>query len=183
MARIIDLGCGSHRDPTATDGLDFYAYPGVTVVHDLTAFPWPIPDATYDAAVSHQVLEHLPRREEVAGTDLLFQFFDEAWRILKPGGTLAFDVPESGSADAHADLTHRRFFSPRAFGFLWTPDRDPGYRRSLWTLLSLRVDREYGWGWLNAWHLRKYAPRVDRWLCDRGVGRPRFIYVVLRKPA
>jgi SAM-dependent methyltransferase len=183
MTSVIDLGSGAKRDPRATDALDFYPYPGVTVVHDLTKFPWPIADSSFDEAVCHQVIEHLPHREAAAGEDLLFQFFNEVWRILKPGGTFSFDVPEYRSSHAHNDLTHRRFFGERAFNFLWIPERDSQYPRRVWQLVNLHVDREYGWGVFDTWHVRKYAPWLDRVANRVGFGNPHFIFVVVRKPS
>lgn len=179
----LDIGCGDKRDPAADVGIDFYAYPGVDIVHDLTRFPWPIPDAAFDRLVSHQLVEHLPTRDGVAGRDLLFEFFDEAWRILKPGGTFALDTPHKDSVEAFADATHRRYYLEESFSHLWRPARDSLYPRRPWELVSVYVDRTYGVGWANDWHFKRHAPRVDRFLCRHGVGTPRFIYLVLRKPA
>jgi len=44
----------------------------------------PVPDATFDAAVCSEVLEHVPSPEAV---------LQEAHRVLKPGGTLLLCVP------------------------------------------------------------------------------------------
>lgn len=180
---MIDLGCGTHRDSRADAGMDFYPYPGATIVHNLLSFPWPIPDESYDGAISHQVLEHLPHLDGVAGQDLVFRFFDEVWRILRPGGTFVFDTPDYRSPEAHADVTHRRFFAERSFSHLWLPDRDPAYPRKIWELIEIRTDRAYGWGWANAWHVQKYAPRLDRFLCRLGVGVIHNVCGTLRKPA
>lgn len=184
--RIIDIGCSDKRDPAATDGIDFYPYPGPhgpTIVHDVTAFPWPVKDDWYDGAISHQCIEHLPDNGDVAGQDTLFRFFDEVWRILKAGGTFAFDVPDADWPRFHGDPTHRRPLKLSAFDFLWNETRDRLYPRKHWGLVSAKVDREYGLrGVLNDWHIRKHLPRVDDWLCRTGIGNPHFIYVVLRKP-
>lgn len=177
----VDIGCGTRKEGDV--GIDYYPYPGVDVVHDLTRFPWPIPNGTFDRAVSHQVIEHLPHSESVAGQDVFFAFFDEVWRILKPGGIFAFDVPHYGWPDAYCDPTHRRFYSEKAFNYFWTPERDPLYPRKPWQLVSIRTDRWYGIGGvINTWHVQKYAPRLDRLFCRLRFGVPHYIYVVLKKP-
>jgi SAM-dependent methyltransferase len=43
-----------------------------------------VPDGRYDAVVSHQVLEHVPRPWEALG---------EFHRVLRPGGVLVISVP------------------------------------------------------------------------------------------
>ena len=180
---ILDIGCGAGRDPRADAGLDFYPYPGVTIVHDVTSFPWPIPDQTYDGAISHQLIEHLPHKDETAGRDVFFQFFDEVWRILKPGGTFSFDVPHYQWPATYSDPTHRRFYNERAFSHLWTPDRDYLYARKPWQLAEIRTDRWYGGqSWFNTWHFQRYAPWLDRVLRRLRVGRPHYIYCTVRKP-
>lgn len=184
--RTIDLGCADKRDPKATDGIDFYPYPGPngpTIVHDLTKFPWPVQDGTFDAAVSHQCIEHLPNNGDVAGDDVFFHFFDEVWRILKPGGTFSFDVPDADWPKIHHDPTHRRLFKIPAFDFLWRKDRDYLYPRKTWEFVSSTTTHDYGFTFFNDWHVRKYAPKLDAALCRMGVGNPKWIYIVLRKPA
>lgn len=180
--RTIDIGCGPTRDPRADFGMDFYAYPGATLVHDATVFPWPIPGESFDGAVSHQMIEHIPQGDSVAGQDVIFRFFDEVWRVLRPGATFAFDVPHVRSRAANCDLTHRRFLNEQAFTILWTPGRDPLCPRRTWELVECRVDRWYGWGWVNTWHFQKYLPRVDRILCWWRIGAIHDIRVTIRKP-
>lgn len=193
MTAVLDVGCGEKRDPAATDGLDFYPYPGVTIVHDVTALPWPIADASFDALVSHQLVEHLPATGASGGRDPFFDFFDEAWRVLRPGGTFAFDVPHHSWPNAYGDPTHRRFYSERSFSHLWDATRDPLYPRRKWDLVSLRTDFWFalpravdrgrvGTGFLNTWHLRRHAPALDRIAQRLGLGVPHYIYVELRKP-
>ena len=182
---IIDIGCGAHRDPRAEVGMDFYPYAGPTgptIVHDVTSFPWPIPDGTFDGAVSHQCIEHLPVDDSVAGDDLLFRFFDEVHRILRPTGIFEFDVPHVDGPDAFGDPTHRRFFTGGSFDFLWNPERDSLYPRKIWTLGSLRLDRAYHFGPVTHYHLRKHVPSVYGVLVRIGLGRPHIIHISLIRP-
>ena len=180
--RTLDIGCGAVRDPSADAGMDFYPYQGVDIVHDATRFPWPIRDEAFDRLVSHQLVEHLPARDAVAGRDIFFEFFDEAWRILKPGGTFAFDTPHKDNPLAYGDVTHRRFWQEFAFSHLWDPARDPLYPRRIWELVSINITRWYGVGWFNTYHVRRYLPRLDRFLCRHRIGSARMIFIVLRKP-
>jgi SAM-dependent methyltransferase len=181
---IIDIGCGATRDRRADAGLDFYPYPGVTIVHDVTSFPWPVPDAAYDAAISHQLIEHLPHKDTTAGKDVFFEFFDEVWRILKPGGTFSFDVPHHAWSGTYNDPTHRRFYNENSFSHLWTPSRDPLYPRKMWEFVDLRIDRWYGGqSVLNTWHVQHYLPRMDRVLRRLSIGKPHYIYCTVRKSA
>lgn len=182
-ARVLDIGSGAKRDPAASVGLDYYPYPGVDVVWDLSRFPWPFGDASFERAVCHQVIEHLPTASGVAGEDPFFRFFDEVWRVLEPGGTFDFDVPDRRAEMAYGDPTHRRFFAPAAFLFLWDAEKDRLYRRRLWERVSVDVERSYGGSapW-NTWHVRRYAPFIDRVLQRAGIGEPQTIRVVLRKP-
>jgi SAM-dependent methyltransferase len=180
---LLDIGCGGSRDPRATAGLDFYAYPGVTLVHDVTTLPWPIADATFEGAVSHQLVEHLPQRLGADGRDLFFQFFDEVWRILKPGGLFSFDVPDYRWSGAYGDPTHRRYFHLQAFTHLWDPRRDALYPRRTWELVEARTEYWVGGRTgLTTWHLQRHLPRVNRGLQFLHVGTPRTIYVTIRKP-
>jgi SAM-dependent methyltransferase len=178
--RSVDIGCGERKD--GDFGIDFYPYPGVDLVCDLTRFPWPVASESFDEAFCHHVIEHLPREEDVAGRDLLFAFFDEVYRILRPGGLLRFDVPHAHGELAFADPTHRRFFVERAFTFLWDPSRDRGYERKIWKLVSLTVSRRWHLGPINDWHLRTHAPRVSRAISELRFGTPMEIHIVLEKP-
>ncbi len=85
---IIDLGAGRSDFRELFTGfkvcaVDFYPYPGISVVADLSKH-LPFRDSCADVIVLSNVLEHM------AEPDLLFE---ECRRLLKPGGTLLATVP------------------------------------------------------------------------------------------
>jgi ubiquinone/menaquinone biosynthesis C-methylase UbiE len=103
----LDLGCGQNKREGFT-GVDKYPAPGVDIVHDLAVFPWPFADNSVDEAHSSHNLEHID------GVDRL-PFFQELYRVLKPGGTALFITPSADSDRAYQDPTHK--FPPVVPGF------------------------------------------------------------------
>ncbi len=175
----LDIGSGRFPDPRATVRLDWYAYPGVSVMGSVLHLPFR--DGTFGLVTAHEVLEHLPPGGG-GGADALYRACDEAWRVLRPGGTFELDVPHVQGPAAFGDPTHRRFFVPSAFEWLWNPQRDPLYPRRLWHLLGLRVSRSFTVGPFNDWHLRKHAPRLYQVAERLHIGRPGYIFLHLQKP-
>jgi 2-polyprenyl-3-methyl-5-hydroxy-6-metoxy-1,4-benzoquinol methylase len=51
-----------------------------------SALALPFPNESFDTITSWEVLEHIPKHTEV-------QFFNEIWRVLKPGGRFYFSTP------------------------------------------------------------------------------------------
>lgn len=107
-AKALDLGCGGRKLPGAT-GIDALALPGVDIVHDLSVFPWPVKDATYDVVFANHFLEHA---EDVIKT------LGEMHRVLKPGGRAVIQVPYFRATDAFGDPTHRHFFTSRSLDYV-----------------------------------------------------------------
>ncbi len=178
VPRVLDIGCGSRRDPRATEGMDLWPSSGVTIVHDATRIPWPIEDDSYDGLVSHQFLEHVPQGS-LDGVNLIFRIFDEMWRVLKPGGSLEFDTPHADSWDANNDMTHQRLFTPWSFRELWVLEKNPLYPRKQWEFVRMHVDR----GYPGAPYVRRQLPRLDRVFTRLHFFRPRYIFCTLRKPS
>jgi len=125
----LDLGCGqSPRE--GFEGVDIVAGPKVKHVVNLWKFPWPWKtDSICELFASH-VIEHVPMAfispkgeyklvpDGPEDQDLLLRFFDECWRILKPGGKMMVVVPACGSDRAFQDPTHRRFIASNTFLYL-----------------------------------------------------------------
>jgi len=120
----LDLAAGAH--PTAGyTPVDRVAVNAETLVFDLVSGErWPWQDCTVDALVCRHFVEHIPAEEKLVWKshlengmpmgkyvqqDLLFWFFDEAYRICKPGAELKLVWPALKSTDAFRDPTHRRF--------------------------------------------------------------------------
>lgn len=110
---MLDLGCGENRNPRFI-GIDKRKLPGVDIVHDLEVFPWPLPDDCCISVVASHLVEHIKPW-------LTVQFFDEVWRITKPGGKFAISTPYAGSVGYWQDPNHCNGFIPETFQY-FDPD-------------------------------------------------------------
>jgi SAM-dependent methyltransferase len=93
----IDLGCGKNKK-VGFLGLDVLPFEGVDRVIDLRN-PWPFEDGEVEEAHSSHFIEHLTAQERVA-------FFNELYRVLKPGGQAQIITPHWASTRAFGDPTH-----------------------------------------------------------------------------
>lgn len=124
----LDLAAGQHK----RDGFrSVDLWKGSDEVVDLLKFPWSWADNSVDELFCSHFIEHIPARDvesrdlrnvagddRFLGQDMLFAFFDECWRILKPGTTLTIDCPCARSNRAFQDPTHRRFIVMETFLYL-----------------------------------------------------------------
>ena len=106
--KALDIGCGGRKLPGAV-GIDRLGLPGVDIIHDLDALPWPVADSCYDLVLANHFLEHVP---DTLGT------LGEIHRILKPGGRAVIQVPYFRSLDAVVDPTHVRFFASQSLDYV-----------------------------------------------------------------
>ena len=121
----LDLACGQHPRE-GFRGVDLFA--GDERI-DLLRFPWPWASDSVDELHCSHFVEHIPMCyvDEQGGThyrahagtkELFFAFFDECWRVLKPGGMMTVVVPYLRSERAFQDPTHRRFVCENTFLYL-----------------------------------------------------------------
>lgn len=93
----LDFGCGKNPRPDfeGVDAIDF----GQKHVMDVRG-RWPWPDGSVEEANASHFIEHLNAQERI-------HFVNEAYRVLRVGGKLAFVVPHWASSRAYGDLTHQ----------------------------------------------------------------------------
>lgn len=126
----LDLACGQ-TPAEGFEGVDLLA-PAARKV-DLCKFPWPFESDSVDELHCSHFIEHIPARDvEVrdlvdanpqtidrwVGVDMLFAFFDEAFRVLKDRGKFRVVCPALRSNRAFQDPTHRRFIAAETFAYL-----------------------------------------------------------------
>ena len=111
---VLDLGCGDNKInaesviqnaivPQGSNvevvGVDFYS-DSADVKWDLRKAPYPFEDESIDGAFSNHFLEHLTGEERII-------FFNEMYRILKPGARMRLVHPYYKSSRAVQDPTHK----------------------------------------------------------------------------
>lgn len=94
----LDFGCGKNKRQ-GFHGVDAIQFEGVDTVLDLRN-KWPWKDGTVDEAHASHFLEHLTGAERV-------HFFNELFRVLRPGASANFIVPSWTSERAYGDPTHQ----------------------------------------------------------------------------
>ncbi len=119
----LDLACGQ-MPHEGFEGVDLWE--GAKHRLDLFRCPWPWEDGSVEELHCSHFIEHIPMEEiEHNGRkkDRLFAFFDECYRILKPGGRMTVFCPNARSNRAFQDPTHRRFIVAETFLYLHKPWR------------------------------------------------------------
>lgn len=155
--RMLVLGCGDSPLPANDEwpevvNLDMFPLPGVDVVHNLDAYPWPFSDESFDTVIANSVLEHL---------DDIVRAMEEIHRVLKlkrasgDPGLAIIAVPQGGSFNHYTDPTHKHGFTEHSFDYF-----DPG------TQLG-STSRHYSWARFDLWkvalctNVRGLAPEVE----------------------
>lgn len=118
----LDLGSGSKPLEDDWTGVDLHP-PSNGIEHDFsTGAPWPFADGSACELRSSHLIEHLEKRRVRVGSravtlglepkprrqDVLFWFFEEAWRVAAPGAPFEVRWPALRSDGAFADPTHYR---------------------------------------------------------------------------
>lgn len=126
----LDLACGKNKKEGFI-GVDQFQLPGVDVIHDLkTTWPWP-DNSVEEANVSH-FIEHLTNFDDKWER---IHFFNELWRVMKPGAKCAVVIPHWCSNRYYGDPTHKEPFSEMGFYYLnkeWRLSQVPQLDVSVW---------------------------------------------------
>lgn len=131
---FLNLGCGNR--PIKDEGwvnVDKFDNVGADQVVDLFKMPYPWLDNSIEGILCSHFLEHIPhslvphnmdtfpwsgRQLELLKLDGFFAFFEECYRILKPGGYIEIECPFGWSTGAFQDPTHTRYIVLQTFGYL-----------------------------------------------------------------
>jgi ubiquinone/menaquinone biosynthesis C-methylase UbiE len=124
--RILDVGCGIHKQPGAI-GIDRNPASRADVLADLDRFPYPFADSSFDRLTAIHVIEHV---NDVMRT------MEEFHRLVRAGGTVRIETPHYTDFSSFCDPTHKSHltsFSFRYFGedhgFEFLVNHFPRYRR------------------------------------------------------
>lgn len=129
---MVELGGGTSPHPRADYVIDLH-HPRRSPRQDATQTPWEVErgdvlatfldDGSVDEVYSSHFLEHVP-----AG-DPLLRVMDEAWRVLRPGGTftavlplVGYTDPETG-APRHGHIGWQPWADPTHVSYWWLPER------------------------------------------------------------
>lgn len=118
----LDLGSGS-RPREGFQGVDIAELAGVEAFDLVSGQRWPWKDSEVEELCSSHFIEHIaadyvdvsspnpsaPYINRIVKQDRLLFFFDEAYRVIRPGGLFHLVWPSLKSTDAFRDPTHRRF--------------------------------------------------------------------------
>lgn len=152
---LLELGGGSKPHPQVTYGIDSrHAVNAPT--QDATQIPWlvgtgELADGSIDKIYSSHFMEHVPKGQATLAV------MNEAWRVLRPGGTFTIICPLIGYTDrGRGHLVER-----------WEPYADPTHVQGWWFPESLlyfcedgiEADADYG---ISKWRLKHWEVR-DFW--------------------
>lgn len=110
----LDIGCGKNKKGSDWTGIDSIAFDGVDIVADIRK-TWPLEDNSVDEAHCSHVLEHLTNFNDKWER---VNFFNELYRVLKPGAACALTFPHWASNRYYGDPTHKEPFSEMGFYYL-----------------------------------------------------------------
>ena len=142
----LDIAAGQNKKEGFT-GIDIM--PGSDIVHDLEQFPWPIETASVDEAHCSHYIEH---------TKDLLKFFDEIYRILKPGAKCTIIAPYYSSIRAWQDPTHTRAISEATF--LYTNKQWREANKLDHYGITCDFDFTYGYAFNPSWQSRSEESRA-----------------------
>ena len=121
----IDLACGNSKKEGFL-GVDIVKTDSTDMIFSLQEYPWPIESDSVDEINCSHYVEHIPHdiKNPNDSRDGFIQFFDELYRIMKPGGKAIITTPYYTSMRAFQDPTHQRFIGEASFYYVNKEWRD-----------------------------------------------------------
>jgi len=151
--RILDVGCGIHKQPGAI-GIDRNPASRADVLCDLDRFPYPFADNTFNRLLAIHVIEHVA---DVIGT------MEEFHRLVRPGGTVRIETPHYTDFSSFCDPTHRSHLNSFSFRYFGEDHGGFGYyTKAKFREISIRVKLLSFWRWLGFEFLVNHFPRYRR---------------------
>ncbi len=123
--------------------------PHVDCVFSADTDVWPFPDNSVAEVYSSHVVEHLHNP---------VHFFEQAYRVLAPNGTMLIRVPYGGHHAAWWDITHVRPWFAESFAFL-----QPGYNIATGNLQHDGMKLAFGIQIVQMRVSMKLAKMLKRW--------------------
>jgi SAM-dependent methyltransferase len=105
--RRLDIGCGVHKTPGAV-GLDWAGNTDADILCDLTKFPWPLKDGSFDEIFAYNFMEHLPN---------IVATMEEIHRVGRPGAVLHIKTGHFAALESWEDPTHYHHFGYESFDY------------------------------------------------------------------
>lgn len=133
----LNVGCGEFRKAGYVN-LDIRSDVGADIVHDLEAFPYPIPDDEFDLVEADHVLEHLQDP---------FRVMRELHRITRNEGIVLTRTPHFSRGFSHPE--HKRGFDV-SFPLYFQPRFKGGYQGVEFELKEIRL----------SWFAQKYLKKL-----------------------
>jgi SAM-dependent methyltransferase len=113
----LNVGSALNHEPSRNGhkfmNLDMNPLVKPDIVHDMTVFPWPFEDNTFDSVIGSHIFEHIHKEQ-------FLPMVSEIFRILKPGGHLLAFTPYGTSFDAWENPHHVQCFTETTW-FYCTP--------------------------------------------------------------
>lgn len=125
----LDLGSGQ-TPREGFEGVDLHAPNAKHRVHLWNGTAWPWADSSVSELAASHLIEHIdaafievglvttPTKVSPKMQDAFLFFFDEAWRVAKPGATFRLQWPALQSVRAFQDPTHRRYIPMQTLAYL-----------------------------------------------------------------
>jgi SAM-dependent methyltransferase len=151
--RILDVGCGIHKQPGAI-GIDRNPATRADVLCNLDRFPYPFRDNSFDRLLAIHVIEHVA---DVMAT------MEEFHRLVRLGGTVRIETPHYTDFSSFCDPTHRSHLN--SFSFRYFGENHGGfgyYTKAKFREISVHVKLLSFWRWLGFEFLVNRFPRYRR---------------------